>query len=69
MEIQNDKENSVFGYLSLTLILGELVTFFNLANASSPAFRPDNNIDPKVGPIRGNPKVSVTDIPAAINPG
>ena len=55
MEIQNDKENSVFGYLSLTLIFGELVTFFNLANASSPAFRPDNNIDPKVGPIRGNP--------------
>ncbi len=53
--IQKDKVNSVCAYLSLTLIFGESVTFFNLATASWPAFLPDKSIDPKVGPIRGNP--------------
>jgi hypothetical protein len=43
--------------------------FFNLLIATCAAFLPDNNIDPNVGPILGNPCVSVADIPAAINPG
>lgn len=52
-----------------TFSLGESGISFSLPMATSAALLPDNSIDPNVGPMRGRPCVSVTDIPLAIKPG
>jgi hypothetical protein len=52
-----------------TFSLGESGSSFSLPMAISAALLPDNSIDPNVGPMRGRPCVSVTDIPLAIRPG
>src|SRR5687768_18505412 len=48
---------------------GTLLISSILLWAISAALIPESSIEPKVGPILASPKVSVTDIPAAIRPG
>jgi hypothetical protein len=52
-----------------TLSFGCSGVSFSLCIATSAPFLPDKSMDPNVGPIRGRPFVSVTDIPTAIKPG
>jgi hypothetical protein len=52
-----------------TFNFGSSGVSFSLCIATSAPFLPDKSIDPNVGPIRGRPFVSVTDIPTAIKPG
>ena len=60
LEIFNNCTAVRFVYLSNSLIFAAVI---------SAALFPEYSIEPNVGPILASPCVSVTDIPAATNPG